>query len=187
MSTLYNTFEPQTNAPIWKTALQWAGYASVIGILLSLVMYLMDYNPMSGGMSGMFMFMGLGIIMAAIFSGLAIKQYRDRDNGGYVKYGTGLGISVIVNTLSATVGQIWEYILGTVIDPNRYTKMAESFAETWGEAMPPEALEETVSKMAEGPQLMSIFTSGMLGGAFFGLLVGLVVAAVLKREPKSFQ
>ncbi|MCC6413056.1 MAG: DUF4199 domain-containing protein [Saprospiraceae bacterium] len=185
MSTLDNTFSPQTNAPIWKTSLQWAGYATVIGILLSLIMYLVDFNPMSGGMSGMFMFMGVGLIMAAVFAGLAIKQYRDRDNGGYVKYGTGLLISVVVNSLSATAGQIWEYIMGTVIDPNRYAKMAESFAETWGEAMPPEALEETVTKMAEGPQVLSIFTSGLLSGAVFGLIVGLIVAAILKREPKQ--
>lgn len=185
MSTLDNTIETQTNAPIWKTALQWAGYSTVAGILLSLVMYLMDYNPMSGGMSGMFMFMGIGLILAAVFAGLAIKQYRDRDNGGYVKYGTGLLISVVVSSLSATGGQIWEYILGTFIAPDRYAKMAESFAETWGESMPQEALEEAVTKMAEGPQLLSIFTSGLLGGAFFGLIVGLVVAAILKREPKS--
>lgn len=185
MSTLDNTIEPQPNAPIWTTALQWAGYSTVLGILISLIMYLMDYNPMSGGMSGMFMFMGFGLIMAGIFAGLAIKQYRDRDNGGYVKYGTGLLISVVVSSLSAMGGQIWEYILGTVIDPNRYAKMAESFAETWGEAMPPEALEEAVTKMAEGPQLQSIFTSGLLGGAVFGLIVGLVVAAILKREPKQ--
>jgi Protein of unknown function (DUF4199) len=185
MSTLDNAYEPQTNAPIWKTAFTWAGYSIAIGILISLIMYLMDYNPMSGGMSGMFGFMLFGLIMAGIFSGLAIKQYRDRDNGGYVKYGTGLLISVVVSSVSAMGGQIWEYILGTFIDPERYPKMAESFAETWGESMPPEALEEAMTKMAEGPQLLSIFTSGLLGGAVFGLIVGLVVAAILKREPKT--
>lgn len=185
MSTLDNTFEPQTNAPIWKTALQWGLYATAASILLSLIMYLMDYNPMSGGMSGMFLMMGIGILMAGIFSGLAIKQYRDQENGGYVKYGTGLLISVVVTVISGINGQIWEYILGTFIDPNRYAKMAEAFAETWGQSMPEDALEQTVAKMSEGPQLSSIFTSGLLGGAFFGLIVGLVVAAILKREPKS--
>ncbi len=182
---LDNTIEPKTNAPIWKTALQWGAYATVAGILLSLIMYLMDYNPMAGGMSGMFTFLFIGLIMAGIFAGLAIKQYRDRDNGGYVKYGTGLLISVVVSSISATGGQIWEYIMGTVIDPMRYEKMAEAFAETWGEAMPAEALEEAVSKMANGPEVLSIFTSGLLGGAFFGLIVGLVVAAIMKREPKT--
>jgi predicted benzoate:H+ symporter BenE len=185
MSTLDNTFEPKTNAPIWKTALLWAGYATVAGILVSLIMFLFDYNPMAGGMSGMFIMLVIGLIMAGIFAGLAIKQYRDKDNGGYVKYGPGLLISVVVSAISGMGGQLWEYIMGTVIDPLRYSKMAESFAETWGDAMPPEALEEALKKFEEGPQLMSIFTNGLFGGAFFGLIVGLVVAAIMKREPKA--
>jgi hypothetical protein len=185
MSTLDTTNQSQTNAPIWKTALLWGAYASVAGILISLLMFLFDYNPLSGGMAGMFLMFGIGLTMAGIFAALAIKQYRDKDNGGYVKYGTGLLISIVVSAVSGTVGQIWEYIMGTVIDPSRYSKMAEAFAETWGEAMPPEALEEALAKFEEGPQLLNILTSGLLGGAFFGLLVGLIVAAIMKREPKT--
>ena len=73
MSTLDNPNQLQTNAPIWKTALVWGGYASVVGILSSLLMFLFDYNPMSGGMSGMFIMIIIGLILAGIFAALAIR------------------------------------------------------------------------------------------------------------------
>jgi uncharacterized membrane protein YhaH (DUF805 family) len=174
---------PVPNPPIWNVALRWGLIFGGLSIVTSLLMYLLGYNPLAGGMSGMVIVFLISLAIAAAVVAMAVRQYRDQVNGGLITFGQALLISIVVAVTGSLIGQVWEYIMNTVIAPGRMEEMKEAFIESWGDMMSEEQLEQALTQFDQSPSIMSIFTNGLFGGAFIGLLVGLAVAAVMKRTP----
>lgn len=50
--------------------------------------------------------------------------------------------------------------------------------------MPQEALEKTLEGFEKAGDLVEILKNAVISGTIFGLIVGLITAAILKRDPK---
>lgn len=150
-------------------------------IALSLLMYLLGANAMS--ISGIVMLYGSILIVGGVFASLAIKHQRDRLEGGLINYGRALLIGMLTVFLAMFISSIWNYILINFIDPEYINTLKEQFVETWGQNMPPDALEKTMEEFDKSGDFGKTMMNGLSGGAFFGLIIGLISAAFMKRSP----
>ncbi len=182
MDTIDSSNTPVQNAPIWDTVLRYGSYNGGIAIAISLIVYLAEVNMMS--ISGMLMvyipMLALGFVMAI----LAIKYQRDQLDGGIISYGKALSIGLLVTLLATFISSLWNYVLINFIDPGYTAKLQEQFMNTWGENMPQEALDKTLEGFEKAGDMFQILKSAVISGTIFGLIVGLITAAFMKRDPK---
>lgn len=182
METIDSSNAPVKNAPIWDTVLRYGCYNAGIAIAISLIVYLLDVNVMS--ISGMAMIylplLAIGFVMAV----LAIKHQRDKLDGGIISYGKALSVALLMTLLATFISSLWNYVLINFIDTEYVARLQEQFMSTWGENMPQEALEEALEGFEKAGDLFEILKNAVVSGTIFGLIVGLISAAFMKRDPK---
>ena len=86
--------------------------------------------------------------------------------------------------LGTFVSGLWNYLLINFIDPNYISALKEQFTNTWGESMPSEQLETTMAEFDKAGELSQTIITGVKNGAVLGIIVSLISAAFMKREPK---
>ncbi|MCC6461479.1 MAG: DUF4199 domain-containing protein [Saprospiraceae bacterium] len=180
MADLDNVSAPKKLAPFWETILRFGGFFALGLVVLSLVFYLTDFNMMS--LSGMAINFVLSILLAVGFAAMAIQFQRDRLDGGFINFGRALLIGAITITLGVVGSSIWNYILINFIDPGYVDNLKEKFVETWGDSMPAEAMEETMTKFDQSGELGTILSNGVFAAVILGLIGGLIAAAIMKRD-----
>ena len=126
-----------------------------------------------------------------MFIVLATKFHRDKDLGGYINYGRGLSIGILVGGFAALLNAVLSYIFGTMADQfileNYKSEAMVSIDEARkflsGERMLAKLDEavEQIDKMTMTQLSLSVFYNGSLGG----LIVSLITAAIF-RKPKPF-
>lgn len=182
MSTLDAPNQPASATPIWDTVLRYGLYAAGGYIALSLIMYLTNFNMMTIG--GMITYYSTSLAIGAVFAVMAIRHQRDQLDGGFIGYGKALLVGLLTVFIGVVISSLWGYVLINFIDPGYVDMLKEQFVETWGEQMPADALEKTLEGFDKSGDILAILKQGLMGGAIFGLIVGLVTAAFLKKQPE---
>jgi len=119
---------------------------------------------------------------------LAQKNYRQA-NGGFMSYGEGLGVGMVVAAISSVLGAAFSYIYVTLIDPEmpaRIMDKARADMEargTMSDAQIDQAMHWTAMFM-QGPAMAGI---ALVGGLIMGLVVSLITAAILKNSKPEFE
>lgn len=173
---------PAATSPIWNTVLRYGAYAGGGIVLLSLLIYLTNFNVMA--ISGMAVFYGAMLLVNFGAAIMAIRYQRDDLDGGYISYGKALLVGLLVVLVGTFISGLWNYLLVNFIDPNYVAGMKEQFVEAWGDKMPAENLEEALEGFDKAGDLFTNLKNGIVGGIFFGLFVGLISAAFLKKQPE---
>lgn len=173
---------PTPAAPIWNTVLNYGLYTGGALVAFSLLMYLLDVNLMT--ISGLIMLYGSIFLVGFTFAALAIRHQRDKLDGGYISYGKALLVGLLTVFIGLIISSVWNYVMVNFIDPGAIATMKEQFVESWGESMPPEALEQALEGFDKADNLGTILMNGLTGGGFFGLIIGLITAAFMKRQPE---
>ncbi len=186
MSTLDNPNTMAGPAPIGPTITRYGVIGGLIFVVYGLLGNIIGFARPSAGMMSLVL---NGLISLALYIGLmviAIRHYRDNENGGAVTFGQGfligLGIALIVAVFSA----VFNYIYMNFIEPD-YLEITlremESMYESLGmsEEQLEMMMEEAQKNMSPGKMLMQ----GILFSGIFGAIVAAIVAAILKRNPDS--
>ncbi|MBV6439166.1 MAG: DUF4199 domain-containing protein [Haliscomenobacteraceae bacterium CHB4] len=182
MSTLDSPSQQLPNVPIWDTILRYGAYCTGGYVVMSLLMYLINFNMMSIG--GMVVFYITLFAVGFVFAVMAMRHQRDQLDGGYISYGKALLVGLLTVFIGVFVSGLWNYVLINFIDPNYVANLKERFVESWGERMPPEALEKALEGFDKAGDLGSILMNGLTGGAIYGLIIGLIAAAFMKKQPE---
>lgn len=180
MSVIDSPNSPATPAPFWNTVLRYGGFSALAGVVISLLLYLLDFNMMS--FSGMAIQFLLAIGASVTIAALGIKYQRDTFDNGYIGFGRALLIGLLITLVGALGSSVWNYVLMNFIDPGYIDNLKEKFVETWGENMPPEALEQSLEGFDKAGEPLTILKNGIMGGGIIGLIVGLISAAIMKRD-----
>lgn len=169
-------------APIWNTVLRNGLYCGGVLVAFSLLVYLINLNLMS--FSGIAILYGAMFAIGSTFAVFAIRHQRDQLDGGNISYGKALLVGLVTVFIGMVISGLWNYVLINFIDTNYVATMKEQFMEAWGQNMPQDALEQAMEGFDKAGELGSTLKSSLSGGVFFGLIIGLITAAVMKKQPE---
>jgi membrane protein DedA with SNARE-associated domain len=177
-----DTLNTPTSQPIWNTVLRYGSYCAGAMVFFSLLSYLTNFNMMS--LSGIIILYLVLFAIGFTFAALAMRHQRDQLDGGYIGYGKALAIGLLTVMIGMFVSGLWNYVLVNFIDPNIVATLKEQFMEGWGKNMPPEALEKALEGFDKAGELGTNLINSLTSGGFVGLIVGLITAAFMKKQPE---
>lgn len=172
--------EKQTPS-IGKSALTYGLYLGLASIVFTLILYLTEMlgNSALGWISF--------IISIAILS-WAMINFRDKQNGGVLRYGQGVGLGTLSMFFGGILSSIFTFVLYNYIDPGIIDQLVNQALEEAMAKGTPEAQMEMVEKwtrMFMNPTAMLIM--GIIGSPIIGAIISLILAAIFKKEPPVFE
>lgn len=161
----------------------------VITIVISLLMYLVDYTLMVKWWY-LLIFTPIIMIGATAYFGVSARN----ENGGYLNFGKAYIYSIICMLVASVVGLVWSILLLQVIDtelPQMLTDTAVSNQEAMMQnfGAPQDAIDEAIEKsrtdmeesMTLGGQIKGFFTTSLIFAAILSLISSLFIK---KKEPE---
>lgn len=175
--------DPSEVSPV-STALRYGLIGALASIAVGLVFNLaglIDYGDQTAPGNLAQSFLGITILTAAMV--LAIKQHRDEELGGYIKFGRAFKTGFLTGLFLALASTIWVFIFFSYVQPD----VVETIREiAWDQAIEDGTTEE---QMEQGKAFFDFFTSPLfmsIAAFFFNLfisvIIGLITAAVMKKE-----
>src|SRR5690606_3741299 len=125
----------------------------------------------------------LSFLLLAVCIFLAVKDHRDRELGGYITYGRGLGAGVLTALFAGLLLSIFIYLFYGVIDPGAMDELKRIQEEQmYKNGMSDEQIEMSLKFVSPG------FMAGMALPmvTFMGFIFSLIIAAFLKRNRPMF-
>lgn len=182
MNTSESPAQQNANPAIWNTVLRYGAYCGGTLAAFSLLTYLLDVNLMS--LSGIIILYATMFAIGFVYAAMATRYQRDRLDGGYIGYGKALLVCLLTVLIGILISGLWNFVLVNFIDPDIVGKMKEQFLETWGESMSEEAREKALEGFDKAGNLGSTLLSSLSTGVFVSLIVGLITAAFMKKQPE---
>lgn len=116
-----------------------------------------------------------GIMIA--FMVMAVKKHRDEDLGGFITFGRAFGVGFLVTLVLSVITAVWVYVYFGFVDPDMATTIMENSLAQQG--IEDDAMIDQM-KFWFSPGAMAIY--GLLGSLFFGAILSLIIAAVMKKN-----
>ena len=177
----------QTNVQgnLVKHAVRFGGIMGGISIVLTLIVYVVDYTIMAN--------MWFGLLLFAFYIGLVIYagiNYRNQV-GGFLPYGKAFQHSYLTFLTGGFIGAVFSILLYTVIDPDLAQNLTDAIIENTESMMrrfgaPDDKIDEQLAKMREEmPQRFSAL--GVIKQFGWSFLIYAVLSAItalfVRRNP----
>ena len=167
-----------------KTYLIYGLAWAIAGMVLAVVLYLLGFHSDPARLSAAQVIGGVGgLVIAVICIVLGTKARRAQvpatEEFGY---GRALGAGVMVAVCAALFSLATTYVYAKFINPDFSEMIVQAQVAKLEEKRMPAAQVEAAEKMIRtmtSPGVQAVF--GCLGMVFFGTIISLVTAAVLKR------
>jgi len=156
-------------------AMKWGVILGVISIVLFLI------GAISGTQTESW-FSWLGVIPTVAIIVLAHKQFKE-DGDGYMSYGEGLKVGMLVVLISSILSVIFTYIYIKFVDSNYVEAIREqSIADMQEQGLSDAQIEQGMSwtETFTSPEMIAVF--GILGALFFGFIISLIISAFTKNN-----
>jgi len=124
----------------------------------------------------------LGTVVTIAFLVIAIKYYRDQNNG-YIKFGQGFGIGMIVSAISSLLSGLFLLVYLKFINKAIFEEILDKAHQEWEKAGMDEKAMATAEKFIT-PEFM--FISAVIGGLIFGAILSLIVATIMQKKQPEF-
>ncbi len=168
-----NLNEPKSS--VWSIGLKFGVILAVVNICFMLVRTILGDNPYGNDWKNW-----LGAVFTIVIVVLAHKNFKDNGDG-YMSYGQGLGLSMVVILVSIVIGGVFSFVYN-MIDPtvmeNAFKIMAEEM-EAKGQNE-----EQVAMAMEWTKKLFWVFY--FVGGIFMGFIIGLIVSIFTQKSNPEF-
>ena len=168
-------------------------FGVIAGLILSafICIFIPGMKNMTAETMATNMFVGYAVqLLAFSLIFFAVKQYRDKHNGGTISFGKAFQIGLWISL----IGSVFYVITWAIV----YHTVLPDFMDIWGNAQLQGAIKSGASaqeiadikkQVADGKELYSTWW-GFVGFTLFeilptGLLVSLVCALILKRKRRK--
>lgn len=169
--------DEQTKVPLLKPALIYGLISAFIGILMSVIFYLLNLTmkPWVGFIS---------IVISIVVLVYLLRAYRNEYLGGFATYGQLILMALLIGLISSVMVTIYTYLLYTVIDPELMEKMKIMMQENvYNNPRIPEARADAfIERMEKRMTINRQIISSLVGGTVITFILGLIIAAFLKKE-----
>ena len=158
----------------------------VVSTLMAISMVTMYNNPNAGHGGGSMIIGYLSMLVAFSLIFVAVKNYRDKQNGGVISFGKAFKIGLLIALIGSTMYVIMWALLYNFYMPDfmdRYcAQMIENAKPTSSPAKIQELTEQmnTQKEMYKNPLFFVLFTYFEILPV--GLIVSLVTALILRRK-----
>ena len=164
-----------------RVALKWGLLTALVGILIKSIQYAQEAYS-----SPVYSMLLIAVSVGGLV--LAMREFRTK-NGGYMTYGEGLGLGVLMFAIIGLLDTTYIMIYQTVIDPDMNAKIDEQVREKFEELNMPdsvaEKMEEAMDEAAENqPKGVSglTFIAGIFMQIFWGFILSLIVSGFMSRK-----
>ena len=174
----------QTTTPSASTTALGGRYGLLTGlvsIIISFGIYALELEQNSA-----VRFLTMVVLVGGIV--LAMRSFKEQ-NGGFMSYGQGLGVGMVVSSVVGLLSGAFAYLYTTVVDPGVITRMMDKARAdmeakgTMSDAQIDQALTWS-AKFTTGPYML-LFS--VLFTLILGLLISLVAAAFVKNPKPEFE
>ncbi len=161
-----------------KYALNFGVILGVISVAFSLMLYSLDMHY-QGGLA----VMGVSLVLTIILIVIGMMQFK-KANNGFLSFGQALKIGVGISLVGAVIGVLFNQVLINFIDPDTMTK-AMDYQREQLIAAGQLSVQQIDAQMEMGksfstPVMQIAF--GLIGSLFFGFILSLVPAFILKKS-----
>lgn len=174
------------NQPLLKTALKYGAIAGLGNFVFFLLLYFMGKNPL-----GNWSWAGVWITILVLVFGT--KYHRNNDLGGYMSYGRGLGIGMLIIAFNALLFALLAYCFGTIIDSSIPQMMINEFMESMEKARKflgedkyqtiMDTFEKNKDQFTMGKVALGDFETKVIGG----FIECLIIAGIFTRKRPMFE
>lgn len=153
----------------------------LVSIIYMFVLFVSDLAANTAAQWG-----GLVVPIVGIY--LAHQAYKAQ-NGGFMSYGQGLGLGVMLSAVSGLLTGVFNYVYRTIIDPEMAVRMMEAVRVKMEEAgnMTDEQIDGALQmseKFSSGPIGIVL---GVLVTVFTGFILALIISAFTKHAQPEFE
>jgi hypothetical protein len=166
----------ETSAPgstVMSVGLKFGLILGLASVVQSLVVFAIGSNPLSSNWVNtcVAILVSIGVIV------FAQKTFKDSGDG-FMSYGQGLGIAMIVSMIAIVIGMIFIYIYINFIDTS-------AFEEVWEKAAADMEAKGNTQEQIDiglewGRKLFWVFY--LIGGVFGSLITGLIVTIFTQKK-----
>ncbi len=155
---------------------------TICGAVMNLLLYFTGFQTEKLATGQYLQWFGFVIMFVVLW--LGIKAVREESPHQALSYGQCLGTGVLISLYSGLMSSVYSYIHFKFVNPNFVDYQLELVRAKWAAAGMGDAQMEKAEgfmRMMMGPIVQAIMTPIFV--VFFGLLLSLIIAAFLKRNP----
>ena len=166
-----------------STVYRYGIYATLTIIVLSYVVFflLKNIDQSMQEVAGY-----LTMLLAMIFIFLGIRHFRDRVNGGYLSFGQGLKIGVLIVLIPAVAFGLFDILYTEVLNPTWKEDYYSKYIEGLRKSVAADKLDAAIRKAEKEKEMFSnpVFQFLLMGGTVFiiGFIVTIISSLTLRRS-----
>lgn len=161
---------------ISNQALNFGIVTGLVMIVFTVILYLFNATAEPYAGYGNYIILLIGII-------LATKIYRDKEAGGYLRYGQGVGLGTLLALFASILAGIFSYLLYAYIDPSAIEPMLDAARDQmYQRGLEGRELDQAMSMTEKFTSPHWIAISSIFYTTIVGLILSLIVTIFLKRE-----
>lgn len=169
-----DTLKEPVEAPIGSFAMKHGVILGLITIAISFIVYLTG-NMASSWAS----WVTLPVYVYLIY--FFQKKFRDKNQGGYIRYGKAFGVGFLITVVSSLLGAVYTFFVfqdSEVIDQI----MEKSYNDMVDQGLSSGEIDQAMGMMEPfmTPGMMVMWAA--VGGLFMGLIICLITSAIVKKE-----
>jgi hypothetical protein len=169
--------EEKVKAPFWKPALIYGAILGFVSVFISLVFYFIGMATVNwvNWVNG-----AIGIVLLVYL----MLNYRREYLGGFATFGQIFWMVLVAGIISTIIGSIYTYLLYTVIDPGllEQVKIAAQEKIMSNSRIPESMYDDIFERMEKRTTVTSIVRMSLIAGPIVQAIIGLIVAAFIKKE-----
>ncbi|MDF7812353.1 DUF4199 domain-containing protein [Hymenobacter sp. YC55] len=160
------------------------------GIITGLIWIIVDFILRVTGLSFKYsIYLSASLLVYIVGVVIAHRNFKQQ-NGGFMRYGQGVMIVIILSLVSGVMSGLFNYIYVNFIDPD-YAMRMRSDMEAWlstFSSIPEEQIDKSIADMSD-EKIKSPTQIGraILSSAVGGVIVGLVVSIFTKYNRPEFE
>ncbi|HLP02193.1 MAG TPA: DUF4199 domain-containing protein [Opitutaceae bacterium] len=163
---------------------------AILGAVMNMVLFALGLHGekaqlMNDWKVGALLFV-IGIAISVVVIVLGLRAWREEAPGKGMSYGRGVGGGCLIGLWQGLGSMLFSILYGFVINPGfKDAMIAAQMAKMQEQGQPPEAyaMAEKFMGFMLNPIVQGVTT--FFGTMFFAVVISLVAAAVLKREPQA--
>lgn len=158
----------------------------VVSTLMAISMVTMYNNPDAGHGGGSMIIGYLSMLVAFSLIFVAVKNYRDKQNGGVISFGKAFKIGLLIALIGSTMYVIMWALLYNFYMPDFMDRYCAQIIENAKPTSSPAKIQElteqmnTQKEMYKNPLFFVLFTYFEIFPV--GLIVSLITALILKKK-----